>query len=209
MIELPMTLFESEIRKLNLPGFIIDDIIAIRNICMEAGEQPAPQQQAQQQAPQQAAQTQPQQPVQQQAQPNAQQQSNQAPPQQGQQQPQQQPQQQAQPQVQNQTHQTLDASQVDTKKLAKEFTGYLNSCKENVKKALIEKFGDNGQTIMNRVLEWVKSDSPISFEEEILPFFKQKDGEPADNDTINMFRQNFQKYFGLKIANPNQETKKE
>lgn len=194
-----MTLFESEIRKLNLPGHIVDDIVSLRNICMEAGAQPAQQpvqQQAPKQAQQQPVQTQPQQPVQKQNQPNAQQQPVQQPAQTN-------TNQQQEPAQQN-TQQNIDENQIDAKKLMKEFTGYLNGCKETVKNALIKDFGENGKAILKRVEEWSKSNSPINFDEEILPFFKSTSGKPVDNATINKFRQNFQKYFGLKIANPQQ-----
>lgn len=91
----------------------------------------------------------------------------------------------------------------------KEFTGYLNGCKETVKNALIKDFGENGKAILKRVEEWSKSNSPINFDEEILPFFKSTSGKPVDNATINKFRQNFQKYFGLKIkeSQPSQKSK--
>jgi hypothetical protein len=202
-----MTLFESEIRKLNLPGYIVDEIVSLRNICMEAGAQPAQQpvqQPGQKQAQRQPVQTQPQQPVQQPAQPNAQQQPVQQPAQaNAQQQPAQQPPQpntnQQQEPAQQNTQQNINENQIDAKKLMKEFTGYLNGCKETVKNALIKDFGENGKAILKRVEEWSKSNSPINFDEEILPFFKSTSGKPVDKATINKFRQNFQKYFGLKI----------
>ena len=56
-----MTLFESTIRKLNIPRCVIDDIITIRNICMEA-EQPQPKQPDNQQQNATQTQAQPKQP---------------------------------------------------------------------------------------------------------------------------------------------------
>jgi len=219
-----MTLFESSLRKLNLPKCVMDDIISIRNICMEA-EQPQPAQPAQPQAakqqnattpqnnPQQAqptanaqAQTTPQQG---QAQPNAQ-----ANPQaQGQAQPNAQgnPQEQGQPQGNQQQKQepaqqenNISEDQIDSKKLMAQFDNYLKGCQENVKKALATQFGENAKAIIDEVNQYTKSDKPINFDEEIAPLLKVN-GKFADQKVVDDVKQRLQKYFGLKIATAEEE----
>lgn len=218
-----MTLFESSLRKLNLPKCVIDDIVSIRNICMEA-EQPQPAQPAQPQAANQQNATPPQNNTQQaqptanaqatttpqqgQAQPNAQ-----ANPQaQGQAQPNAQgnPQEQGQPQG-NQTNtqepqqeNNISEDQIDSKKLMTEFNNYLKGCQENVKKALAKQFGENANAIIDEVNQYVKSNSPINFDEEIAPLLKV-DGKFADQKVVEDVKQRLQKYFGLKIATAEQE----
>lgn len=205
-----MTLFESSLRKLNLPKFVIDDIVSIRNICMEA-EQPQPAQPAQPQAANQQNATTPQNNPQQ-AQPTANAQA-QTTPQQGQAQPNAQgnPQAQAQPQGNQQQKQepvqqenNLSEDQIDSKKLMAQFDNYLKGCQENVKKALATQFGENANAIINEVNQYVKSNSPINFDEEIVPLLKVN-GKFADQKVVDDVKQRLQKYFGLKIATAEEE----
>lgn len=207
-----MTLFESSLRKLNLPKCVIDDIVSIRNICMEA-EQPQPAQPAQPQAAKQQNATTPQNNPQQ-AQPTANAQA-QTTPQQGQAQPnaQENPQAQAQPQGNQQQKQepaqqenNLSEDQIDSNKLMAQFNNYLKGCQENVKKALATQFGENANAIINEVNQYVKSNSPINFDEEIVPLLKVN-GKFADQKVVDDVKQRLQKYFGLKIATDEQEPK--
>lgn len=218
-----MTLFESSLRKLNLPKCVMDDIVSIRNICMEA-EQPQPAQPAQPQAAKQQNATTPQNNPQQ-AQPTANAQA-QTTPQQGQAQPNAQGNPQAQGQAQpnaqgnsqeqgqpqgNQTNKqesqqenNLSEDQIDSKKLMAQFDNYLKGCQENVKKALTTQFGENANAIINEVNQYVKSNSPINFDEEIVPLLKVN-GKFADQKVVDDVKQRLQKYFGLKIATAEQE----
>lgn len=229
-----MTLFESEIRKLNIPRCIMDSIVSLRNICMEA-EQQQPQQAAQpaQQQPQQPQQ-QPQPKPQQNAAPQ-QQPAPQAQPQQNAQQTAQQPangnqqgqtqqpaqdnsqqQQPTQPQQANkaqgnqQIPENIDENQVDSNKLLKQFNNFLEGCKKRVEERLITDFGDKGKTIIETVKEYTKTGSPIDFDMEILPLLT-KNGEAPTKKVINEVRDRLQKYFGLKIseAKPKQQQKPE
>lgn len=204
-----MTLFESSLRKLNLPKCVIDDIVSIRNICMEA-EQPQPAQPAQPQAAKQqnatTAQNNPQQ-----AQPTANAQA-QTTPQQAQAQPNAQENTQAQGQPQGnqankqapQKENNLTEDQIDSNKLMAQFNNYLEGCKENVKKALATQFGENANAIINEVNQYVKSNTPINFDEEIVPLLKVN-GKFADQKVVEDVKQRLQKYFGLKIATAEQE----
>lgn len=225
-----MTLFESEIRKLNIPRCIMDSIVALRNICMEAEQQQQPQQAAQpaQQQPQQQQQQQPQPKPQQNAAPQ-QQPAPQAQPQQNAQQTPQQPaagnqqgqnqqpaqengqqQQPAQPQQENnaqgnkQIPENIDENQVDSNKLLKQFNNFLEGCKKRVEERLISDFGDKGKTIIETVKEYTKTGSPIDFDMEILPLLT-KNGEAPTKKIINEVRDRLQKYFGLKISEPKQK----
>ena len=205
-----MTLFESSLRKLNLPKCIMDDIVSIRNICMEA-EQPQPAQPAQPQAAKQQNATTPQNNPQQ-AQPTANAQA-QTTPQQGQAQPNAQANSQAQGQPQGNQQQkqepaqqenNLSEDQIDSNKLMAQFNNYLKGCQENVKKALATQFGENANAIINEVNQYVKSNSPINFDEEIVPLLKVN-GKFADQKVVDDVKQRLQKYFGLKIATSEQE----
>ena len=205
-----MTLFESSLRKLNLPKCVMDDIVSIRNICMEA-EQPQPAQPAQPQAAKQQNATTPQNNPQP-AQPTANAQS-QTTPQQGQAQPNAQANAQAQGQPQGNQQQkqepaqqetNLSEDQIDSNKLMAQFNNYLKGCQENVKKALATQFGENANAIINEVNQYVKSNSPINFDEEIVPLLKVN-GKFADQKVVDDVKQRLQKYFGLKIATSEQE----
>lgn len=204
-----MTLFESEIRKLNLPGCIIDSIMSLRNICMEAGEQPA-QQPVQKQPVQQ-----PPQPPQQQntTQPQTQQNTPaQANTPQGQQpakgntQPQAQTQAQPQPQTKPQQNQQasqnqngqITENQVNANKLMESFNTYLEDCKKKVEGVLVKQFGENGKTIIDEVNQYVKTNEPIDFDVEIVPLLKNGKEAPQQK-VIDDVRNRLQKYFGLKI----------
>lgn len=200
----------------------MDDIVSIRKICMEA-EQPQPAQPAQPQAAKQQNATTPQNnpqqaqptanaqaattPQQGQAQPNAQ-----ANPQaQGQAQPNAQGNPQAQEQPQGNQQQkpaqqenNLSEDQIDSNKLMAQFNNYLKGCQENVKKALATQFGENANAIIDEVNQYVKSNSPINFDEEIAPLLKVN-GKFADQKVVDDVKQRLQKYFGLKIATAEEE----
>ena len=169
----------------------MDDIVSIRNICMEA-EQPQPAQPAQPQATKQQnattaqnkpQQTQPQANAQAQGQPQGNQQQKQEPAQQ---------------------ENNLSEDQIDSNKLMAQFNNYLKGCQENVKKALATQFGENANAIINEVNQYVKSNSPINFDEEIVPLLKVN-GKFADQKVVDDVKQRLQKYFGLKIATSEQE----
>lgn len=187
---------------------------------MEA-EQPQPAQPAQPQAANQQNATTPQNNPQQ-AQPTANAQAT-TTPQQGQAQPNAQgnpqaqgqaqpnPQEQGQPQGNQQQKQepaqqetNLSEDQIDSKKLMAQFENYLKGCQENVKKALTTQFGENANAIINEVNQYVKSNKPINFDEEIVPLLKVN-GKFADQKVIDDVKQRLQKYFGLKIATAEQE----
>lgn len=208
-----MTLFESSLRKLNLPKCVMDDIVSLRNICMEA-EQPQPAKPTQPAQPQathkQNVTTQQNKP--QQTQPQANTQASTAP-QQGQAQPNAQANAQAQGQPQGNQQQkqepaqqenNLSEDQIDSNKLMAQFNNYLKGCQENVKKALTTQFGENANAIINEVNQYVKSNSPINFDEEIVPLLKVN-GKFADQKVVDDVKQRLQKYFGLKIATAEQE----
>ena len=215
-----MTLFESTIQKLNIPRCVIDDIVAIRNICMEAEQpqQPAqaqaakpaqPQQPPQQQNP---AQSQPQQPANKpqdakQAQP--QQNANpQAGNQQGQPQAQENAQQQPQ-QNQQEVPQTIEENQVDSNKLMAVFNNYLSSCQKKFTKMLESKFGQNAQTAINNVKQYVESNSKIDFNKEVAPFLTVNGQPITDPKVIDGIRNNFKKYFGASFVSDTPEEKKQ
>lgn len=215
-----MTLFESTIQKLNIPRCVIDDIVAIRNICMEAEQpqQPAqaqaakpaqPQQPPQQQNP---AQSQPQQPA------NKQQDATQAQPQQNanpqagnqQGQPQAQENAQQQPQQsQQEIPQNIEENQVDSNKLMAVFNNYLSSCQKKFTKMLESKFGQNAQTAINNVKQYVESNSKIDFNKEVAPFLTVNGQPITDPKVIDGIRNNFKKYFGASFVSDKPEEKKQ
>jgi hypothetical protein len=216
-----MTLFESTIQKLNIPRCVIDDIVAIRNICMEA-EQPQQPAQAQaakpaqpQQPPQQQqnpAQSQPQQPANKQqdaAQAQPQQNANpQAGNQQGQPQAQENAQQQPQ-QSQQEIPQNIEENQVDSNKLMAVFNNYLSSCQKKFTKMLESKFGQNAQTAINNVKQYVESNSKIDFNKEVAPFLTVNGQPITDPKVIDGIRNNFKKYFGADFVSAKPEEKKQ
>ena len=214
-----MTLFESTIQKLNIPRCVIDDIVAIRNICMEA-EQPQQPAQAQaakpaqpQQPPQQnPAQSQPQQPA------NKPQDATQAQPQQNanpqagnqQGQPQAQGNAQQQPQQnQQEIPQNIEENQVDSNKLMAVFNNYLSSCQKKFTKMLESKFGQNAQTAINNVKQYVESNSKIDFNKEVAPFLTVNGQPITDPKVIDGIRNNFKKYFGASFVSDKPEEKKQ
>lgn len=183
--------------------------MSLRNICMEAGEQPA-QQPVQKQPVQQ-----PPQPPQQQntTQPQTQQNTPaQANTPQGQQpakgntQPQAQTQAQPQPQTKPQQNQQasqnqngqITENQVNANKLMESFNTYLEDCKKKVEGVLVKQFGENGKTIIDEVNQYVKTNEPIDFDVEIVPLLKNGKEAPQQK-VIDDVRNRLQKYFGLKI----------
>lgn len=214
-----MTLFESEIRKLNIPKCVMDDIVSLRNICLEAEQQPQPQQQPKPQAAQ-PAQPQNQAANPQQTAPQAQPQQNtqQQAPQQGQTQEQQTPknnEQQAQPQNQQatqqqgnqqqgnqQTPENITENQVDDNKLMALFNKFIAKCQSDVKARLIKDFGEeNVNKFMPEVESAAQVNGTINFDREILPWLS-KDGKHPEQNVIDGVRQRLQKYFGVKFAEP-------
>lgn len=208
-----MTLFESIIRKLDIPRCVIDDIVALRNICMEAEQpaqaQPQPQEQAkpaQQQPPQQTQpqnaqpQNAPQQPAQNgQEQPAAQQGQGQQGQQEKPQEQAQQPNQQENKQAAQKGTESITPDQVDANKLMKVFNNYVESCKQKLKQKIETEFGEDGKKIMNTVEQYVNSNSAINFDDEIAPFIT-KDGKPiTDSKILNDIRGRLEKYFGAKF----------
>lgn len=207
-----MTLFEASIHKLDIPKCVMDDIVAIRNICMEA-EAPA-QPQAAQPAQQPKQQTQPQ-PQQQNAAP---QQPQQQPPQQnaqaqaGAEQAQGEQPAQANPQEQGQQQTTQDNKQanqqddgnitedkVDKSKLLTAFNNYLAGCKQKLQKKIENEFPEHGKTIMGKVIQAAKENSPLDFNTEIASFLTQNGKVITDNNVLNDIRGRLEKYFGVKF----------
>ena len=207
-----MTLFESTIRKLNIPKCVIDDIVAIRNICMEAEQ---PQQPAQKQATNPAQQqqqkpTQPQQPA------NQQQNAAQAQPQQNanlqtgtqQGQPQAQGNAQQQPrQNAKEVPQNIEENQVDANKLMEAFNNYLSGCQKKFTQMLESKFGQDAQTAINNVKQYVESNSKIDFNNEVAPFLTVNGKPITDPKVIDGIRNNFKKYFGATFVSDKPEAK--
>lgn len=207
-----MTLFEASIHKLNIPKCVMDDIVAIRNICMEA-EAPA-QPQAAQPAQQPKQQTQPQ-PQQQNAAP--QQPQQQAPQQnalaqagaeqaQGAQPAQETHQEQGQqqtPQDNKQANQQDDGNitedKVDKNKLLKAFNNYLAGCKQKLQKKIENEFPEHGKTIMGKVIQAAKENSPLDFNTEIASFLTQNGKVITDKNVLNDIRGRLEKYFGVKF----------
>lgn len=207
-----MNLFEASIHKLDIPKCVMDDIVAIRNICMEA-EAPA-QPQAAQPAQQPKQQTQPQ-PQQQNAAP---QQPQQQPPQQnaqaqaGAEQAQGAQPAQANPQEQGQQQTTQDNKQanqqdegnitedkVDKNKLLKAFNNYLAGCKQKLQKKIESEFPEHGKTIMGKVIQAAKENSPLDFNTEIASFLTQNGKVITDKNVLNDIRGRLEKYFGVKF----------
>lgn len=212
-----MTLFESTINKLNIPRYVIDDIISIRNICMEAEQQtPAAQQQppAQPAQPQQPAQKQPpQQPPQQnatQAQPQ-----QKAAPQQATEQPakeQPQAQENAQPQQPQQNKQdipqNIEENQVNSGVLMKVFNKFLKDCQGKVTQYLVNKFGqENADNIIKNITPYMNGAEPISFKQVIFPYLLVNGkSNPQDVKDVS---EKLKKYFGLEYADAKADTKQQ
>ena len=227
-----MTLFESTIRKLNIPRCVIDDIITIRNICMEA-EQPKQPDNQQQNATQ--TQAQPKQPDNQQQ--NATQ--TQAQPKQPDNQQQNATQTQAQPkqpdnqqqnatQTQNQTNtnqqedapqeqhqntedvpQNIEETQVDVKKLMNVFNDYMSGCQKKLTNSLISKFGQDAQTAIDNVKSYAESNSQIDFNKEVAPFLSVNGNPVSDPKVLDEIRKQLAKYFGASFVNSKPEEKKQ
>lgn len=223
-----MTLFEASIHKLNIPKCVMDDIVAIRNICMEAEEQP-----------QQPAQKQPEQPAPPQAQPTQAQTQTQQPPKQNtekqqnatQEQPQQKSQQQsgetqAQGQQPSQDHtqsqqngqenkqdsqevpDKIEEDQVNKNTLQAMFKNYLEGCRKKVKAYLDGKFGQaNGDAILKNIGPYIDGAEQINFKQYVAPYFmvngqiNQQDARDATEKII--------KFFGLKLAGEQTDTKQQ
>lgn len=212
-----MTLFESTINKLNIPRYVIDDIISIRNICMEAEQQtPAAQQQppAQPAQPQQPAQKQPpQQPPQQnatQAQPQ-----QKAAPQQATEQPakeQPQAQENAQPQQPQQNKQdipqNIEENQVNSGVLMKVFNKFLKDCQGKVTQYLVNKFGqENANNIIKNITPYMNGAEPINFKQVIFPYLLVNGkSNPQDVKDVS---EKLKKYFGLEYADAKADTKQQ
>lgn len=185
----------------------------------EQPQQPAQAQaakpaQPQQQPPQQQnpAQTQPQQPANKQqdaAQAQPQQNANpQAGNQQGQPQAQENAQQQPQ-QNQQEVPQYIEENQVDSNKLMAVFNNYLSSCQKKFTKMLESKFGQNAQTAINNVKQYVESNSKIDFNKEVAPFLTVNGQPITDPKVIDGIRNNFKKYFGATFVSDKPEEKKQ
>jgi FtsZ-interacting cell division protein ZipA len=215
-----MTLFESTINKLNIPRYVIDDIISIRNICMEAEQQtPAAQQQppAQPAQPQQPAQQKPapQQPPQQnatQAQPQQTAAPQQATEQPAKEQPQAQenaqPQQQQQQQNKQDIPQNIEESQVNSGVLMKVFNKFLKDCQGKVTQYLVNKFGqENANNIIKNITPYMNGAEPISFKQVIFPYLLVNGkSNPQDVKDVS---EKLKKYFGLEYADAKADTKQQ
>ena len=207
-----MTLFEASIHKLDIPKCVMDDIVAIRNICMEA-EAPAPPQAAQPaQQPQKQTQPQPQQnatPQQPQQKPQPQQNTQAqagAEQAQGEQPAKETPQEQAQqqtPQDNKQANQQDDGNitedKVDKNKLLKAFNNYLAACKQKLQKKIENEFPEHGKTIIGKVIQAAKENSPLDFNTEIASFLTQNGKLVTDKNVLNDIRGRLEKYFGVKF----------
>lgn len=168
-----------------------------------------PQQPPQQQNP---AQSQPQQPA------NKPQDATQAQPQQNanpqagnqQGQPQAQANAQQQPQQnQQEIPQNIEENQVDSNKLMAVFNNYLSSCQKKFTKMLESKFGQNAQTAINNVKQYVESNSKIDFNKEVAPFLTVNGQPITDPKVIDGIRNNFKKYFGASFVSDKPEEKKQ
>lgn len=207
-----MTLFEASIHKLNIPKCVMDDIVAIRNICMEAespaqpqATQPAQQPQKQTQPQPQQQNAAPQQPQQQPPQQNAQVQAG-AEQAQGEQPAKEPPQEQAQqqtPQDNKQANQqdegNITEDKVDKSKLLKAFNNYLAACKQKLQKKIENEFPEHGKTIMGKVIQAAKENSPLDFNTEIASFLTQNGKVITDKNVLNDIRGRLEKYFGVKF----------
>ena len=219
-----MTLFESTIRKLNIPRCVIDDIMAIRNICMEA-EQPQSQKQpdnqqqnATQTQNQTKEQTQTKQPDNQQQ--NATQEQNQTkrPDNQQQNTTQEQTQtnanqQEDAPQEQHQNTenvpQNIEETQVDVNKLMNVFNNYMSGCQKKLTQSLISKFGQDAQTAIDNVKSYVESNSQIDFNKEVAPFLSVNGNPVSDPKVLDEIRKQLAKYFGANFVSSKPEEKKQ
>jgi hypothetical protein len=214
-----MTLFESTINKLNIPRYVIDDIISIRNICMEAEQEtPAAQQQppAQPAQPQQPAQKQPPQQPPQPPQQNATQAQPQqkAAPQQATEQPvkeQPQAQENAQPQQPQQKQdipQNIEENQVNSGVLMKVFNKFLKDCQGKVTQYLVNKFGqENADNIIKNITPYMNGAEPISFKQVIFPYLLVNGkSNPQDVKDVS---EKLKKYFGLEYADAKADTKQQ
>lgn len=214
-----MTLFESTINKLNIPRYVIDDIISIRNICMEAEQQtPAAQQQppAQPAQPQQPAQKQPSQQPPQPPQQNATQAQPQqkAAPQQATGQPvkeQPQAQENAQPQQQQKQQdipQNIEENQVNSGVLMKVFNKFLKDCQDKVTQYLVNKFGqENADNIIKNITPYMNGAEPINFKQVIFPYLLVNGkSNPQDVKDVS---EKLKKYFGLEYADAKADTKQQ
>ena len=214
-----MTLFESTIRKLNIPRCVIDDIITIRNICMEA-EQPQPKQPDNQQQNATQTQAQPKQPDNQQQ--NATQTQTQTQPKQPDNQ------QQNATQTQNQTNtnqqedapqeqhqntedvpQNIEETQVDVKKLMNVFNDYMSGCQKKLTNSLISKFGQDAQTAIDNVKSYAESNSQIDFNKEVAPFLSVNGNPVSDPKVLDEIRKQLAKYFGANFVSSKPEEKKQ
>lgn len=207
-----MTLFEASIHKLNIPKCVMDDIVAIRNICMEAeapaqpqATQPAQQPQKQTQSQPQQQNAAPQQPQQQPPQQNAQVQAG-AEQAQGEQPAKEPPQEQAQPQTPQDNKQAnqqdegnITEDKVDKNKLLKAFNNYLAACKQKLQKKIENEFPEYGKTIMGKVIQAAKENSPLDFNTEIASFLTQNGKVITDKNVLNDIRGRLEKYFGVKF----------
>jgi hypothetical protein len=214
-----MTLFESTINKLNIPRYVIDDIISIRNICMEAEQEtPAAQQQppAQPAQPQQPAQKQPPQQPPQPPQQNATQAQPQqkAAPQQATEQPvkeQPQAQENAQPQQPQQKQdipQNIEENQVNSGVLMKVFNKFLKDCQGKVTQYLVNKFGQEiADNIIKNITPYMNGAEPISFKQVIFPYLLVNGkSNPQDVKDVS---EKLKKYFGLEYADTKADTKQQ
>ena len=224
-----MTLFESTIRKLNIPRCVIEDIITIRNICMEA-EQPQPKQPDNQQQNATQAQVQPKQTNNQQEQTQPKQQDNK---QQNTTQTQNKTkqtdnQQQNATQAQNQTNtnqqedapqeqhqntedvpQNIEETQVDVKKLMNVFNDYMSGCQKKLTNSLISKFGQDAQTAIDNVKSYAESNSQIDFNKEVAPFLSVNGNPVSDPKVLDEIRKQLAKYFGANFVSSTPEEKKQ
>jgi len=207
-----MTLFEASIHKLDIPKCVMDDIVAIRNICMEAEAPAQPQAAKPAQQPQKQTQPQPQQnaaPQQPQQQPQPQQNTQAqagAEQTQGEQPAKEPPQEQAQqqtPQDNKQANQQDDGNitedKVDKNKLLKAFNNYLAACKQKLQKKIENEFPEHGKTIMGKVIQAANENSPLDFNTEIASFLTQNGKVITDKNVLNDIRGRLEKYFGVKF----------
>lgn len=181
-----MTLFEATIHKLNIPRCVMDDIVAIRNICMEA-EQTQTQTQTQ-------IKTQTQPSNQQQNAPQTQKQENanqQAGAPQGQQHA---------TETAEEVSQNIEENQVDVNKLMTAFNNYLSGCQQKFTKMLTSNFGQDAQTAIDNVKSYVASNSQIDFNTEVAPFLTVNGNPISDPKVIDGIRKNFAKYFGANFV---------
>lgn len=194
-----MTLFESTVRKLNIPRCVIDDIMAIRNICMEAEQTQKQPSNPQQNAPQ--AQKQPSNPQQNATQAQSQENANQqagAP----------QGQQNATETAEEVSH-TIEENQVDANKLMTVFNNYLSGCQHKFTNMLTSKFGQDAQTAIDNVKSYVASNSQIDFNKEVAPFLTVNGNPISDPKVIDGIRKNFAKYFGAEFLSSKPKEKKQ